>query len=50
LLEGCIFDVVNTGEAGFAQAAANAVKNLVKNRVEQEIRNRVPVPLPRLPF
>ena len=44
LLEGCIFDVGNTGEAGFAQAAANALTNIIKDRVQQEIRDRIPVP------
>jgi hypothetical protein len=51
LLEGCIFDVGNTGEGGFAQAALNTVLDQVKNRVESEIRNRIPVPMPiPLPF
>lgn len=51
LLEGCIFDVGNTGEGGFAQAALNTVLDQVKNRVESEIRNRIPVPVPiPLPF
>jgi hypothetical protein len=46
MMDGCIFDVANTGQAGFAQAAANIVVGKVKQRVEQEIRNRIPVPLP----
>ncbi len=51
LLEGCIFDVGNTGEGGFAQAALNTVLDEVKNRVEAEIRNRIPIPVPiPLPF
>ncbi len=50
LLDGCIFDVANTGEAGFAQAAVNTVTNIVKDKVEQEIRNRIPVKVPGLPF
>jgi hypothetical protein len=50
LLDGCIFDVANTGEAGFAQAAADAVTGIVKDKVQQEIRNRIPVNIPGLPF
>lgn len=50
LLDGCIFDVANTGEAGFAQAAADAVTGIVKDRVEREIRDRIPVKIPGLPF
>jgi von Willebrand factor type D domain/Repulsive guidance molecule (RGM) C-terminus len=46
MLDGCVFDVANTGESGFAQAAANIVVGQVKQRVEQEIRNRIPIPLP----
>ncbi|MEB3279499.1 MAG: VWD domain-containing protein [Lyngbya sp.] len=48
-LEGCLFDVAVTGETGFARVAANFLKNKVRERVEQEIRNRVPIPVP-LPF
>ena len=54
LLEGCIFDVGVTGEAGFAQAAANLLVDVIQDRVEQEIkeeiRDRVPIRIPRLPF
>ncbi|MBD2691374.1 VWD domain-containing protein [Anabaena catenula] len=50
LLDGCIFDVANTGEAGFAQAAADAVTGIVKDRVQQEIRNRIPVNIPGVRF
>jgi len=48
-LEGCLFDVAVTGETGFARVAANFLKNKVRQRVEQEIRNRIPIPVP-LPF
>lgn len=43
-LEGCLFDVGVTGNADFAQAAANALTNIIKDRVEQQIRDRIPVP------
>ncbi|NJM47563.1 MAG: hypothetical protein HC860_16505 [Alkalinema sp. RU_4_3] len=49
MMDGCIFDVANTGEAGFAQAAANMVVGKVKQRAEQEIRKRIPLPF-SLPF
>jgi hypothetical protein len=49
MLDGCIFDVANTGEAGFAKAAANMVVGKVKQRAEQEIRKRIPLPF-SLPF
>jgi uncharacterized Zn-binding protein involved in type VI secretion len=49
MMDGCIFDVANTGEAGFAQVAANMVVGKVKQRAEQEIRKRIPLPF-SLPF
>lgn len=54
LLEGCIFDVGFTGEAGFAQSAANAM-NLI-NQFNRIIPGggvpipRPPVRIPGLPF
>ena len=45
-LEGCLFDVAASGDVSLASVAANILKNEVKQRVEQEIRNRVPIPLP----
>ncbi|MBW4506271.1 MAG: hypothetical protein KME64_07145 [Scytonematopsis contorta HA4267-MV1] len=55
LMEGCLFDVGMTGEAGFAQAATNALTNLVIDRVREqvvdEVKKIIPVPVPfRLPF
>ncbi len=54
MLEGCVFDVAATGQPGFVEGAVNAIAtNLldqVQDRVEDEIRRRVPFPLPRLPF
>ena len=54
LLDGCIFDVANTGDASFAESAANALTDIIKDRVEQEIRDRIPLPgginIPGLPF
>ncbi|HEY9735819.1 MAG TPA: hypothetical protein V6D06_06030 [Trichocoleus sp.] len=61
-LEGCVFDVAATGDAGFVQAAVSAIADTVLNTVqdrvidavEGEIRENVPIPipfpLPRLPF
>ncbi|NEP12468.1 MAG: hypothetical protein F6K14_20130 [Symploca sp. SIO2C1] len=54
LMDGCIFDVANTGDASFAESAANALTDIIKERVEQEIRDRIPLPgginIPDLPF
>ncbi|MCL1472874.1 hypothetical protein [Argonema antarcticum] len=44
LLEGCIFDVGSTGEAGFAKAAANAFVDIPKQRLQNEIQRRIPIP------
>lgn len=51
-LEGCIFDVGATGNADFAKVAANAVTNIIKDRLQQEIQQRIPIPIriPGLPF
>ena len=53
-MDGCIFDVANTGDASFAESAANALTDIIKDRVEQEIRDRIPLPgginIPGLPF
>ncbi len=53
LLDGCIFDVGFTGEAGFAQSAANAM-NLI-NQFNRVIPGGLPIPrlpvrIPGLPF
>ncbi|WOD39207.1 VWD domain-containing protein [Nodosilinea sp. E11] len=54
MMEGCVFDVAATGQPGFVQGAVNAIATTlidqVQNRVEDEIRRRLPFPLPRLPF
>ncbi len=50
LMEGCIFDVAATGDNSFAQAAADLVVDTIKDRVEDEIRQRLPIPIPRFPF
>ncbi|MBE9141164.1 VWD domain-containing protein [Nodosilinea sp. LEGE 07088] len=54
MLEGCVFDVAATGQPDFVQSAVNAIAtNLVdevQDQVEDEIRRRVPIPLPRFPF
>lgn len=54
MLEGCVFDVAATGQPDFVQSAVNAIATTlidqVQDRVEDEIRRRVPFPLPRLPF
>jgi hypothetical protein len=51
-LEGCLFDVGVTGNADFAKVAANALTNVVKDRIQNEIQQRIPVPvkIPGLPF
>lgn len=51
-LEGCLFDVAVTGETGFANIAGNIIKNEIKKRAEEEIRKRlpIPIPIPGLPF
>lgn len=53
LLDGCIFDVGFTGDASFAQAAANAFQ--VLDLFEQFIPGGLPIPrppvsIPGLPF
>ncbi|MEM9092028.1 MAG: VWD domain-containing protein [Cyanobacteria bacterium P01_F01_bin.53] len=57
MMDGCVFDVAATGDAGFANAALGAVANVVVDRATDrlinEIDNRSPVPIPRgwgLPF
>lgn len=56
LLEGCVFDVAATGEASFAQAAANALTEVVldqvRDRILDQIENTIPIPfsIPGLPF
>jgi len=50
LLEGCIFDVANTGESGFAQAAVDILTDEVKKRVEDEVKKRIPIRIPGFPF
>ncbi|PSN11899.1 hypothetical protein C7293_22460 [filamentous cyanobacterium CCT1] len=54
MLEGCVFDVAATGQPDFVQSAANAIATTlvdqVQDRVEDEIRRRLPIPLPRLLF
>ena len=54
MMEGCVFDVAATGQPDFVQSAVNAIATTlvdqVQDRVEDEIRRRVPFPLPRLPF
>lgn len=56
LMEGCIFDVGMTGNAGFAKAAVNALTKVVIDRAidraVNEVRDRIPfpIPIPRLPF
>jgi hypothetical protein len=54
MIEGCVFDVAATGQPGFVEAAVNAIATTlldqVQDRIEDEIRRRVPFPLPRLPF
>jgi hypothetical protein len=54
MLEGCVFDVAATGQPDFVQSAVNAIATSlvddVQDRVEDEIRRRVPIPLPRFPF
>ncbi len=51
-LEGCLFDVGVTGNADFAKVAANALTNIVRDRIQNEIQQRIPVPvkIPGLPF
>ncbi|NET55279.1 MAG: hypothetical protein F6K47_03515 [Symploca sp. SIO2E6] len=39
MMDGCIFDVANTGDASFAESAANGLTDVIKDRVEQEIRD-----------
>ncbi len=46
LMDGCIFDVGQTGDASFAQSAANALLDTAKDRLLQELGNKIPVPLP----
>jgi hypothetical protein len=54
MMEGCVFDVAATGQPGFVQGAMDAIATTlldqVQERVEDEIRRRLPFPLPRLPF
>jgi len=50
LMDGCIFDVANTGDASFAQSAANALLDTAKDRLLQQLRNKVPVPPVPVPF
>ncbi|WP_052050848.1 VWD domain-containing protein [Leptolyngbya sp. KIOST-1] len=54
MLEGCVFDVAATGQSDFVQSAVNAIATTlvdqVQDRLEDEIRRRLPFPLPRLPF
>jgi hypothetical protein len=44
LMDGCIFDVGQTGDASFAQSAANALLDTAKDRLLQELGNKIPVP------
>jgi hypothetical protein len=44
LMDGCIFDVANTGDASFAESAANALLDTAKDRLLQELGNKIPVP------
>lgn len=46
LMEGCLFDVANTGDASFAKSAANALADAAKDRLVNELRNRIPVSVP----
>jgi hypothetical protein len=54
MIEGCVFDVAATGQPSFVEGAVNAIATTlldqVQDRIEDEIRRRVPFPLPRLPF
>lgn len=54
MLEGCVFDVAATGQPDFIQGSVNAIATTLidqtQDRLEDEIRRRVPFPLPRLPF
>lgn len=53
LMDGCIFDVANTGDASFAESAANALLDTAKDRLLQQLRNKipsVPIRIPGLPF
>ncbi|WP_041779865.1 hypothetical protein [Allocoleopsis franciscana] len=44
LMDGCIFDVGQTGDASFAKSAANALLDTAKDRLLQELGNKIPVP------
>lgn len=44
LMDGCIFDVGQTGDASFAESAANALLDTAKDRLLQELKDKVPVP------
>lgn len=50
LMDGCIFDVGQTGDASFAQSAANALLDTAKDRLLQELTNKIPVPAVPVPF
>ena len=43
-MDGCIFDVANTGDPSFAQFAANALLDTAKDRLLQELGKKLPVP------